>query len=178
VTGFLRFIGILSAGVLFGVAIFYTFGIRPAAYSHEMQQVLKTANYPYYSEAIAEIYRGRYFFWQMLCAILAFLHLFVEWLYLGKSPRKLWLGVLIGLFWVLLVEGYWIEPKLKDLHALRYASGTPKEQREAANSSFEAWRQISQVFNLLVVCGVPFYLWRVATPSDPARFVSANKFRS
>jgi hypothetical protein len=177
VTGFLRYIGILNAAVWLGASIFFTFGIAPAAFSAEMQNLIGANNYPYFSGAIAQILVGRYFILQLICGIVAFLHMLTEWLYLGKTPRKLWLGLLIGLFAIALIGGDWLQPKLKDLHWVKYRANQ-REQREIASQSFRAWHGAAQILNLVALVGLGLYLWRVANPPDPTRFVSTTKFRS
>lgn len=174
--GFLRFVGILNAAVWFGAAIFFTFGAGLAPFSQEMKTLLGPNNYPYFSGAIAQILIARYFYFQLACGIVAVLHLLAEWVYLGKFPRKLQAGLLIGLCSAALFGGWWLQPRLTALHATKYGTGTRQEVREAANRSFGAWHGASQVVNLLMVTGLGVYLWRAANPSDPTRFVSAFKF--
>ena len=174
--GFLRFVGILNAAVWFGGAVFFTFGAGFAPFSQEMKTLLGPNNYPYFSGAIAQILIARHFHFQLACGSIAVLHLLAEWLYLGKYPRKLQVGLLIGLCAAALAGGYWLQPKLKALHATKYGTSTRPEIREAANRSFRAWHGVSQVVNLLLVGGLAAYLWRAANPSDPTRFVSALKF--
>ena len=171
--------GILNAAVWLGAAVFFTFGTGPAPFSPEMKTLLGPNNYPYFSGAIAQILIARYFHFQLVCAIVAALHLAAEWLYLGKYPPKLQVGLLIGLCAAALAGGYWLQPKLKALHATMYGTSTRPEMSEAAkaaNRSFRAWHGVSQVVNLLLVGGLAAYLWRAANPSDPTRFVSALKF--
>ena len=104
------------------------------------------------------------------------LHLLAEWLYLGKYPQKLQVGLLIGLAAALLIGGGWLQPKMKVLHATKYGLKNRPEIRAAADHSFRAWHGVSQVINLLMVGGLTVYLWRATNPSDPTRFVSATKF--
>jgi hypothetical protein len=176
VIGFLRFVGILNAAVWFGGAVFFTFGTGLAPFSQEMKTLLGPNNYPYFSGAIAQILIARYFRFQLVCGIIAVLHLLAEWLYLGKYPRKLQLGLVIGLCAAALFGGFGLQPRLKALHATKYGTSARPEIREAASRSFRAWHSASQVVNLLVVTGLAVYLWRAANPSDPTRFVSAFKF--
>ncbi len=176
--GTLRFVGILNAAVWLGAAIFFTFGIAPAIFSQEMQGLLEPKNYPYFSGAIAQIFIAHYFRLQLVCSIAALLHSVVEWLYLGKAPQKLWIGLLIGLFSVNLAGGCWLQPKLKRLHTTKYASNIRPEERRAAGETFRTWHGMAQVLNLLITGSVAVYLWRVANPPDPTRFLSATKFRS
>ncbi len=168
--------GILNAAVWFGAAVFFTFGTGLAPFSPEMKALLGSNNYPYFSGAIAQILIARYFHFQLVCAGIAVLHLLAEWLYLGKYPRKLQAGLLIGICAVTLFGGYVLQPRLKAWHGTKYGVNTRPEIREAANRSFRAWHGVSQVVNLLAVAGLAVYLWRAANPSDPTRFVSAFKF--
>ena len=174
--GFLRFVGILNAAVWFGTAIFFTFGTGLVPFSQEMRDLLGPNNFPFYSGAVAQIFIARFFHFQAGCAIVAVLHLFAEWLYLGKYPQKLQAGLLIGLASAVLIGGYWLQPRLKALHATKYSVSARPEIREAAARSFRTWHGVSQVENLLVVGGLVVYLWRAANPSDQTRFVSAAKF--
>ena len=176
VIGFLRFVGILNAAVWFGTAIFFSFGVGLAPFSPEMKSLLGENNYPYYSGAIAQILIARYFKFHIACGALAVLHLLAEWLYLGKLPQKFQAGLLIGLCSAALLGGYWLQPKMKALHAIKYGANNRPEIRQAADHSFKAWHGVSQVLNLLVVTGLAVYLWRSANPSDPTRFVSAFRF--
>ena len=174
--GFLRFVGVLNAAVWFGSAIFFTFGVGLAPFSPEMKNLLGMNNFPYFSGAIAQIFIARYFQFHLVCAAVAVAHLLAEWLYLGKSLRRVQAVLLAGLWAALLMGGFWLQPKLKGLHATKYGTNTRLELREAATRSFRAWHGVSQVINLLAVGGLAVYLWRVANPSDPTRFVSPAKF--
>jgi hypothetical protein len=178
VIGLLRFVGILNAAVWFGGAVFFTFWSGRAPFSPEMKTLLGPENYPYFSGAIAQILIARYFNLQFTCSIIAVVHLLAEWLYLGRFPQGTRLGLLVGLCLAVLVGGYWLQPRMKALHATKYALNRPAQVRESAARSFGAWHGVSMGINLLVVAGLAAYLWRVANPSDEARFVSAVKFRS
>jgi len=176
VIGFLRFVGILNAAVWFGSAVFFTFGAGFAPFSSDMKNLLGPNNYPYYSGAIAQILIARYFHFQVACGLVAVLHLLAEWLYLGKLPQKLQVGLLVGLCSASLLGAYALEPRLKTLHAIKYGVNTRPETRQIADRSFKAWHGVSMVVNLLVVGGLALYLWRAANPPDPTRFVRATKF--
>jgi hypothetical protein len=178
VIGLLRFVGILNAAVWFGAAVFFTFGSGRVPFSPEMKALLGSNNYPYFSGAIAQILIARYFHLQFICSIIALGHLLAEWLYLGRFPRTLRLGLLLGLCAAVLLGGCWFQPKLRALHAVKYATNQRPETREAASRSFRAWHAVSMGVNLLLLTGLAVYLWRVANPSDETRFVSSVKFRS
>ena len=178
VIAFLRCVGLFNAAVWFGAAMFFTFGVQPAAFSQEMKGLLEAKNYPYFSGAIAQLLTARYFHLQIVCGVVALLHLLVEWVYLGKSGQKLWLGLLIALFAAALLGGGWLQPKLERLHTTIYAVNTPPRNRIAASQSFGVWHRVFTAVNLAMLAGLAVYLWRVAHPSDPTRFVSTAKFRT
>ena len=123
--GFLRLVGLLNSAVWLGAAAFYTFAIGPAASSQDVKDLLEPANYPYFSGAIAQVLIARYFRWQLACSAVAVLHVLAEWLYFGKIPHKLWLGLLAGLVSVNLLGGLWLEPRLSEWHTIRYAVNSP-----------------------------------------------------
>ena len=176
--GFLRFIGLLNAAVWFGAAVFFTFSSGRAPFSPEMKTLLGANNYPYFSGAIAQIFIARYFKLQVICAVIAWLHLAAEWLYLGRSPQKTQLALLFALCLALFTGGYWLQPKLKALHAAKYGLHQRPEAREITDRSFRAWHGVSAGVNLLLVGALGGYLWGGANSSDEPRFVSAVKFRS
>jgi len=176
VTGFLRFVGILNAAVWLGTAVFFTFGTGPVPFSQQMKDLLGSNNYPYFSGAIAQVLIARYFYFQAGCALVAVVHLLAEWLYLGKSLQRLQSGLVVGLAAAALLGGWWLQPRLRALHAIQYGVNAQPEMREAAARSFKAWHGVAEVVNLLVIGGVAVYLWRAANPSDQTRYVSAVKF--
>src|SRR6266436_1420387 len=81
VIGFLRFVGLLNAAVWFGAAIFFTFAAGPAVFSQDMKDALRQNN-PYFYGAIAQVLISRYFRLQLICGVIALLHLVMESLYL------------------------------------------------------------------------------------------------
>ena len=173
----LRLIGVVNAAVWLGAAIFFTLVAAPAIFSGDMRALLGSQNYPYFSGAIAQIIIARYFVLQHWCGAIALAHLLVEWLYLGKPLEKITLGVLVGIFSLGLVGGFWLQPKLKELHRTKYGVSSTAAEREKAARSFAAWHGASQVMNLGVLLGLVFYTWRATNPSDAPRFFSTTKFQ-
>ena len=173
--GLLRFVGVLNAAVWLGAAFLFLFGIDPATTSTEMKELLGPRNSPYFTVAISQVLSTRYFHVFLLCSVIAVFHLAGEWLYLGKYPKKRWVGLVFSLVLFGLIESFWIQPKLRDWHYTRYAQ---RPTSEAAGRAFRAWNVVSKGADFLALCALTFYLWRVATPADPTRFVSATKFRS
>src|SRR5215467_7623971 len=121
----------MNAAVWFGAAIFFSFGIGAAPFSQEMKTLLGN-NSPYFSGAIAQIYIARYFYLHLICGAVALLHLLAEWVYLGRTPPRFALGLLIALIFAGFIGGYWLQPKMKELHRIKYGS-TSAQTREAAD---------------------------------------------
>jgi hypothetical protein len=167
----------MNAAVWLGAAVFFTAGAGPAFFSTDMETVLGTANYPYYSGAIAEILLARYFHFLAVCAVIAWVHLLAEWLYLGRPARKFSFSLLAVLLALVLAGGTWLQPRLRKLHQTRYALNTQPSERESAAGSFRAWHAVAQLLNLVMVGGLAVYVWRAANPSDAPRFISSVKFR-
>jgi hypothetical protein len=166
--------GLLNAAVWFGAAVGFTFCVNPAASSAGMNELLGAKNYPFFSVAIAQLFAARYCYLCLVCGGLAVLHLLAEWLYFGRYPRRFWLGLLAGLLAIGLFQCCWLQPRLADLNRRQF--GRP-ELRQTAARSFRMWHHVSTALNLVMVSGLALYFWRVANPPDPARFVSAAKFR-
>jgi len=140
-------------------------------------QVKPPLPFLYVAGKIAQVLIARYFRLQVICGIIALLHVLAERLYFGKSPEKVWVGLLIALVSVTLIGDFWLQPKLNGLHTMRYDPKASREARDDAAQSFRAWHGVSQVVNLLLIGGLGLYLWRVANPPDTTRFLSAGKFR-
>jgi hypothetical protein len=170
-------VGILNAAVWLGSVLSLAFWARSAIFSHDMANLLGSDYFPYYSEAIAELVATRLFHVQIFCGIIALLQLLAVRFYFGIPARQLWLGLLLAVLAVSLLAGAWLQPKINVLHLRRYASNLQPQQREAAAHVFNAWQNVTFLANLCVVVGLAVYLWRVANPPDPARFVSTAKFR-
>jgi len=173
--GLLRFVGLLNAAVWFGAAFFFVFFAEPATTGSEaIKNLLGPASYPYFSVAISQIVASRFFALFLVCAVLAMLHMFAEWLYFGKSPQRLWLILVLALFLGGLLQNYAIQPKLKSLLLLQYARNSLPELREPAARSYRVWHIVYNGLNVILVGSLAIYLWRVANPSNEMRFVGAS----
>jgi hypothetical protein len=175
VTGILRLIGLLNAAVWFGAAFFFLFGASPAANSRDMQQLLGARNFPFYSVAIDQLLAVHYYHLFLACSLVAILHLAAEWLYLGRRPTRMTLGLLTALLLMGTVELSVVQPRLRAAHRLQY---TRADLRQAAGRDFRIWHGVSQTIQVCLVGGLAVYLWRVGTPDNSARFVNAGKFHS
>ena len=174
----LRFVGILNAAVWFGAAMFFTWAAAPAFFSPEMKEVLGPKNYPFYSGAVAQVIVARYFVLQYACGAIALLHLFFEWMFLGKTIQKFSIGLVLGLVSIGLLGGFGLQPKLKQLHRIKYGLATPADEKDRAAKIFRVWHGVAGGMNLVLLAGLGIYLWRCTSSPGGPRFVSANKFRT
>jgi len=171
-------VGLVNAAVWFGATVFFTFGVGPALFSQEMKQLLGANNYPYFSGAIVQVVISSYFHLQLACSIVALLHAAAEWFYLGRPLQRFGLGLLLGLLFFGFVGGYGLQPRIKELHARKYALNYTPEVRQSAAASLRVWHRMAQVVNLIMLGGLAIYLWRVARPMSTGRFAAPAKFQS
>jgi hypothetical protein len=176
-TGILRFFGFLNAAIWFGGSIFFTFVAGTMPFSGEMRRLLGPDYFPYFSGAIAQIGVARFFTFQLVCCVLALAHLAAEWLYQPRRGRRLLLNLLLVIFAFTLLGNYWLLPKMRRLHAIKYATNYPVAQRQAAERSFKLWHAASQVVNVFVLGGLVVYVLRMSQPPEAARFVRQPQFR-
>ena len=92
-TGFLRFIGTANAAVWFGAAVFFTLAAGPAIFSTEVQNLFGDAGFRFYAGGVALAVLKRYFIVQCACGIIALVHLWAEWLYLGRKASRITLAL-------------------------------------------------------------------------------------
>lgn len=178
VIGVLRFLGVLNAAIWLGTLVFVMFGAIPAMGSDAMKSLLGSANYPYYSGAVSRIVEARGSIVLLACSLLALIHVAAEWLYLGRILSKPWRWVVSGLVGLSLLCVLWVQPRLQKLHTASHAVNLKPDGRLAAAGSFRVWRKVYWGSNLLLICGVSAYLWRLTNAPEGTRFVSAVKFRS
>lgn len=177
---FLRLVGVLNAAIWFGAAIFFTFWVAPTFFTPAFKVMLGPSGEAW-AGIIAQLVLEKYFILNYLCGGVGLAHIAAEWIYLGKTIQRSTLWIVIGAFAIGLLGGVWLQPKLKQLHAIKYnlTGGTINKVQEAqAARSFSFWHGISQMMNLAVLTGLGFYVWRLSYHPDPPRFVSAGKFRS
>ena len=169
----LRFIGLLNAAIWLGSLVFFTACVGPSFFSEEMLRILGKPH----AGAAAQVVLGRYFELQFWCAGIAVVHLVSEWLYTGRPVHRSILIVLGTVIFLEVAGGYFLQPRLKDLHYAMYHPRSTVPQREAARKSFGMLHGVAQTMNLLVLGGVLFYLWHTAQWTGNTRFLSASKFR-
>jgi hypothetical protein len=164
-------VGILNAAVWCGSSVFLAIGL-PAVFSPEMKKLLTAPGTGFAAEAVM----GRFFALQYWCGAMALVHLLAEWLYSGRPARRLNVALALGMLAVALAGGLWAQPKMRELHALKYFGKTAEQQTQAGRS-FALWHAAAQSANLLIIGGSILYLWCVSGPPETPRFGNFNKIR-
>jgi hypothetical protein len=177
VSTILRAIGLLNLSIWFGAGIYFTVSAGPAAFSQDMKDLLGPTNYPYFSGAIAQLMIGRFFWLQIICAIIAILHLWADNLYVGRTPEKRWSLLTFLLLAATLLSRFMLFPKMKELHRIKYAVNVSPEVQAAAAKAFGMWHGIAQLGNLFMLIALAIYLYRITLPPSVPRFVTP-KFHS
>ncbi len=178
-TAFLRFIGIANAAVWFGAAFFLTVLAAPAVFSPELKRLFGQAHLGLVAQAVV----GAFLVLQYWCAGIAILHQLAEWVYLGKRLQRFTLGLLVVLYGLGLIEGLWLQPRMKHWHQVKYSTELyrqelyPPAQKTEAARMFKLAHGVSMAFDLVTLGGLAIYLWRLSQPANGPRFVPAAKFR-
>lgn len=170
--------GVLNAAVWLGAVVFCSTALLVAMNSREAASLMGPQYFAQVSGALTQIIFTRLFHLQVLCAILAWMHLVAEWMYLGRIPRRIWVGLMTLLFSLSLLGSLWLCPKLNRLQRVQYLPNLTATQREAARHNFNVWDSVFQVVNVFLIGGIAVYFWRVTHSQDEPRFVSPAKFRS
>jgi hypothetical protein len=173
VSGFLKLIAVLNAGVWFGAALFATAVAAPAFLSEDMLKILPRSH----AGAASQVVLERYFVLQYWCGSIALVHLLAEWLYTGKAFPRLGLYLTATLLGLALLGGLWVQPRLRRLHLEMYGVRSTPQQREAAGKSIRLWHGIASGLNFVAILGLGAYALQCSRASSAPRFVSANKFR-
>lgn len=169
---------ILNAAIWFGAAIFFTFFVGPGIFCQDVHKLFGEAGFSFYAGGVALVLIKRYFVLQNICGAIALLHLFGEWLYLGRKANRFLLGMLLVIFAFGLLGQFSLEPKMAALRQTMYFGAT-QTQKDEASRSFNVLHGISQAVNLLIIAGIAGYLVRVTRPPEAGRYSSTfAKFRS
>ena len=163
----------MNAAVWFGGSVFMMVGVAPAVFAPEMKRLGDL-----WTGFIAFHLFERYFALQYWCGAVGLAHLLAEWVYLGKPLYRLSLGLVLGVFCLGLVGGLVVQPRLKQLHAIKYAANETESRKTAAARSLNIWHRVSEGAGLLVVGGLGWYLWRMGNPPNAPRYAPSSKFRS
>ena len=171
----LRFIGLLNAAVWLGAMVLFTAVLGPALFGPEIKQVLRGEWMP---GAVAQILVTHYMLLQQCCAGIALVHLIFDWLYTGKLFAKSSLIILVVCLGMAFAGTRLLGPRMKELHLMKYAVQSTPAQREYAKRSFGILHGTAQVTNLLALCGVLFYYWRLSVGPQGARSGASARYRS
>jgi hypothetical protein len=177
VIGFLRLLGVLNAGIWLGGNVFFALVISPALDSSGMKAAIPTNSFLYFAPKIGHVLVSSYFEFSIVCAIIALLHLLMEWLYLGRPSRNFSFGLLAALLLFGLIGANWLQPRLVNLHNTRYSASAPASERQLAAKSYRTWSYSVTLLNWCAIAGLFTYFWRITNPSPAQRFVSSVKFR-
>jgi hypothetical protein len=166
----LRFVGLMNAAIwLGGVVFFSAAGIRAV-----FQPAIRALFHEYYVGTMAQALQASCFTFQLICASVAVAHLLLLW---WLKPRQVQrpLSITLGVLCMLVLLGAFLfQPRMKALFESKYRAPT-WAQRQTATSHFRTWHAVSQCFNLVVLGGLVFYVWRMAAPAEELKFVSAQK---
>lgn len=166
-------LGLFNAAIWLGAVVFCSTALLVAMNSSAVVALIGTQYFQQVSGALTQIVFTRLFHLQILCALLAWLHLVAEWLYLGRLPRQFWVGLLTVLFIGSLIGSLWLCPKLTRLQRAQYAPNQSKEQVEAARQQFQVWDGVFQAMNVLMIGGIAVYFWRLTRAQNEPRFIKS-----
>lgn len=170
--------GMLNAAVWLGATIFCSTAVLAALNSRDTVNLIGVQYFALVSGALVQIIFARLFHLQIACALLAWLHLLGEWLYLGRRPPRWRVALLTGLFALSLLGSLLLGPKLTRLHRAQHTPNARAEDRAEAGRRFAWWNGGFQTVNVLMIGGVIVYFWRVTQTDDSPRFVRPVNFRS
>lgn len=162
----------MNAAVWLGAAVFYNFLIAPLFSNPDILGILTWK----YSGWVAQFALEKHFQLHLWCAGIALLHLVAECVYFGQPLSRFNLFLLAGLLCLALLGGFWLQPRLDELHTKRFHRlSTPQEALQAGRA-FNAWNGVTQFLDYLALAGIMFYFWRVTGLNPQNRF--GLKFRS
>jgi hypothetical protein len=175
VIGFLRFIGLLNAGVWVGAAVFLILGAEPALHSNAARAYL-LKSHGYFAGALDGVIRARFLYFNLVCGGIAMTHLLAEWLYLGRPIRRISVWLVLILCALAIVNIGVFESRVGLFHEARYRGATPAARQEA-QEAYDHWRRASNTADLLMLAGLCVFLWSVARDENVLRFVGATSPR-
>ena len=170
--------GMLNAAVWLGATVFCSTAVLAALNSQDMVNLVGVQYFAQLSAAMTQIIFARLFQLQIACALLAWLHLLGEWLYLGRPPPRWLVTLLTGLFTLSLMGSLWLGPKLRVLHRSQHTPNTRMEDHALAGRSFRRWNNVFHAVNVLMISGGLGYFWRITKADEAPRFVRPVNFRS
>jgi hypothetical protein len=174
VIGFLRFIAVMNAAVWLGSSVFLAAGVAPAFMSTDMQAIIPRAH----GEAAYHVVATHLYLVQAVCATIAIVVLFMEWLYSGKPVPRGVLAIVLAAGFLAALGGFGVQKKVRQLHFEQHHVKSTPAQRAIAAHSFGVWNRVSQGMQIAITLAVAIYLWRLVSPSNgTSRFSTTHKFR-
>ena len=170
VSVFLRIIGIVNAAIWFGAGTFFAAGVLPGVFSQDLHRIFGETAYPYYSGAVALVLFKRFFVLQYICGAIALLHFFAEKLYLGRPFSRLGTTLVVIIFSLGLLGGFWLQPRMENLRQTMYSTTATPEQKDRARHSFGVWHGVSELANVLIIGGLLAHLLRVTRQEAAGRY--------
>ena len=167
----LRFVGLLNAAVWLGGAVFFSFVAAPAIFQPAMYRLF----HPYYVGTVAQLMQERYFLFHLACGGIALLHTLGHWLLRRRESQRVVLSLLAAICVLNLAGTFLLVPKMKSLFQIVHTAPT-KLQRDQAKATFNGWHGVAQSFNLVIMGGLIFYVWRMAAPTPENRYAKSNPF--
>jgi hypothetical protein len=167
---FLRIVGIVNAAIWFGAGTFFAIGVLPGIFSRDLHHIFGDTAYPYYAGAVALALFKRFFVLQYVCGAIALLHFIAEKLYLGRAYSALGTALVVIIFTLGLIGGFWLQPKMEELRQTMYSGTATVEQKERARHSFGTLHGMSEFANVLIIGGLLVHLLRVTRPPDSGRY--------
>jgi len=166
----LRFLGLMNAAVwLGGVVYFSAAGIRTV-----FQPSIRALFHEYYVGTVAQALQASYFRFQVVCAAVAIVHLLLLWWLRPRHVQRPLATIVAIMSALVVLTAFVIQPQMKSLFETKHRAPT-WAQRETAATRFRVWHGVSQGFNLLILGGLVFYVWRMAAPADEVKFLTTQK---
>ena len=167
----LRFVGLMNAAVWLGGAVFFSCVAAPAIF----QPAMKRLFHPYYIGLVAQLMQERYFLFHLACGGIALLHTAGYWLLRRRESQRVMLSVLAAICVLNLAGTFLLLPTMKSLFQTEQTAPT-QVQRDQAKAAFFRWHGVTQSFNLVIMGGLVFYVWRMAAPTVENRYGKSNPF--
>jgi hypothetical protein len=146
---------------------FFTGVIGPTLFSPEVKMLVGRSEWM--PGAVAQIMVERYMVLQQWCAGIALVHLIFDWLYTGKLFAKSSLLILVLCLGISFAGTELLAPQMRILHRMKYSPQSTPAQVEYARRNFGLLHGAAQVTNLLALCGVLFYYWKLSAGPQGAR---------
>lgn len=178
---YLRLAGLATAGVWLGGTVLFVFVVDPLFGRAEFVRLFG----PLHAGETGFVAAERFQMFQVLCASLAVITTFADWLYSGRPLDKRILVLLTALLALGSLGRLWLVPKCRDLNMAAYLTPSRQvlrqpitpQQQQAANS-LAVWEGVGIVFNVTALLGTGIFFFQAAAPTQSGpRLFSRNRLR-